>query len=57
MKANEKSFLSFLQGLNQYLIPIYQRKYSWSEEECEQLWDDVVFNLFSKIIKIIKDTF
>ena len=42
MKANEKSFLSFLQGLNQYLIPIYQRKYSWSEEECEQLWDDVV---------------
>ena len=42
MKANEKSFLPFLQGLNQYLIPIYQRKYSWSEEECEQLWDDVV---------------
>ena len=42
MKANEKPFLKFLQGLNQYLIPIYQRKYSWSEEECEQLWDDVV---------------
>lgn len=24
------------------IVPIYQRKYSWTQEECEQLWKDIV---------------
>lgn len=42
MKASEKPFLKFLQGTNQFIVPIYQRTYSWTTEECSQLWDDIV---------------
>jgi uncharacterized protein with ParB-like and HNH nuclease domain/predicted transport protein len=41
MKASEKPFLKFLQGTNQFRIPIYQRTYSWTREQCAQLWDDI----------------
>ncbi|WP_121276492.1 GmrSD restriction endonuclease domain-containing protein [Helicobacter pylori] len=27
---------------NQFVIPIYQRVYSWGKEQCEQLWDDII---------------
>ncbi len=27
---------------NQFVIPIYQRLYSWEKEQCEQLWDDII---------------
>ncbi len=26
----------------QFVIPIYQRVYSWEKEQCKQLWDDIV---------------
>ncbi|HUT03671.1 MAG TPA: DUF262 domain-containing protein, partial [bacterium] len=26
----------------QFVIPIYQRTYSWAEKECRQLWDDIL---------------
>lgn len=26
----------------QFIIPIYQRVYSWEKEQCKQLWDDIV---------------
>ncbi|PUD47597.1 hypothetical protein C2R74_03040 [Helicobacter pylori] len=26
----------------QFVIPIYQRVYSWGKEHCEQLWDDII---------------
>lgn len=26
----------------QCIIPIYQRTYSWTDRECEQLWGDIV---------------
>ena len=42
MKASEQQFLKFLQGTNQYVVPIYQRRYSWTTDECSQLWDDIV---------------
>jgi uncharacterized protein with ParB-like and HNH nuclease domain/predicted transport protein len=42
MKASEKPFLQFLQGTNQFRIPIYQRTYSWTRDQCAQLWDDIV---------------
>ena len=42
MKANEANCLSFLKKTAQFVIPIYQRPYSWSEQQCRQLWDDVV---------------
>ena len=42
MKATETPFVKFLQGTRQFIIPIYQRTYSWTEKQCEQLWDDII---------------
>lgn len=42
MKAVETNFLKFLQGTHQFVIPIYQRTYSWTLTQCEQLWKDIV---------------
>ena len=42
MKATETKFLEFLKKSPQFIIPIYQRTYSWTKRECQQLWDDIV---------------
>ena len=42
MKATEAKLLSFLQKSPQFVIPIYQRTYSWTEKQCRQLWDDIL---------------
>lgn len=41
MKATETNLLKFQQGTNQFIIPIYQRAYSWNLKHCRQLWDDI----------------
>ena len=41
MKATEANLLDFLKKSPQFVIPIYQRTYSWTERECRQLWDDI----------------
>ena len=42
MKATEAKLLEFLKKSPQFVIPIYQRTYSWTERECRQLWDDII---------------
>ncbi|PDX16482.1 DUF262 and DUF1524 domain-containing protein [Helicobacter pylori] len=44
MKAREATLLEFFEENqnNQFVIPIYQRLYSWKKEQCEQLWDDII---------------
>jgi len=42
MKATEARFLDFLKKSPQFIIPIYQRTYSWTEQECQQLWEDIL---------------
>jgi len=42
MKATEAKLLEFLKKSPQFLIPIYQRTYSWGEKECGLLWDDII---------------
>jgi uncharacterized protein with ParB-like and HNH nuclease domain/predicted transport protein len=42
MKAIEANLLKFLKKSPQFVIPIYQRNYSWLERECRQLWDDLM---------------
>jgi uncharacterized protein with ParB-like and HNH nuclease domain/predicted transport protein len=42
MKAKEAKFINFLRNSPQFVIPIYQRTYSWTEKECRQLWSDIV---------------
>ncbi|MDQ6927582.1 MAG: DUF262 domain-containing protein [Actinomycetota bacterium] len=42
MKATEANLLQFLMKSPQFVIPIYQRTYSWTDRECLQLWDDIM---------------
>ena len=42
MKATETKLLQFLKKSPQFIIPIYQRTYSWEEAQCQQLWDDIM---------------
>ncbi|MFN9468251.1 MAG: DUF262 domain-containing protein, partial [Pseudanabaena sp.] len=42
MKATEAHLLDVITKSPQFVIPIYQRTYSWTEKECKQLWDDIL---------------
>lgn len=43
MKANEVSLNDFLsQSKTQFVIPVYQRNYDWTEEQCKQLLFDIL---------------
>ncbi|MDI3491165.1 MAG: hypothetical protein PWP11_2442 [Thauera sp.] len=42
MKATEANLLKFLRKSPQFVIPIYQRNYSWTEAQCQQLWSDLL---------------
>ncbi len=43
MDASTKNLLDFLGNNQQQLtIPLYQRKYSWTERECNQLFEDIL---------------
>lgn len=42
MKATEAKLLEFIKKSTQFVVPIYQRTYSWTEKECRQLWDDIL---------------
>lgn len=41
MKTEEKSVMEYLSKGN-FIIPMYQRPYTWGEDECSQLWQDIV---------------
>ncbi len=42
MKAIDRPFTKIINGTTQFIIPVFQRDYSWTEAECEQLWKDVL---------------
>jgi uncharacterized protein with ParB-like and HNH nuclease domain/predicted transport protein len=42
MKATEANLLEFLSIRKQLVIPIYQRTYSWTKSQCQQLWNDIL---------------
>jgi len=42
MTAIQSNLLEFISKSSQFVIPIYQRTYSWTENECLQLWKDIL---------------
>lgn len=42
MKAVDRRYHMIINGNTQFVIPVFQRDYSWSDHQCEQLWKDVV---------------
>lgn len=42
MDARKGNIYEILNGNKQFLIPVYQRYYSWDIEHCKRLWNDIV---------------
>ena len=42
MKAEQTSVLLVLEGKKQFSVPLYQRAYKWTGDECRQLWHDLL---------------
>jgi uncharacterized protein with ParB-like and HNH nuclease domain len=42
MDATKGNIYAILNGNKQFLIPVYQRYYSWEIEQCSRLWNDIV---------------
>lgn len=42
MDARKGNIYEILNGNKQFLIPVYQRYYSWDVEQCQRLWKDIV---------------
>jgi uncharacterized protein with ParB-like and HNH nuclease domain/alkylated DNA nucleotide flippase Atl1 len=42
VKAVDANLLELLKKCTQFVVPIYQRAYSWGESECNKLWEDLV---------------
>ena len=41
MQAVNRRFTEIIDGKTQFIIPVFQRDFSWAREQCEQLWRDV----------------
>lgn len=42
MKASETSLQPVIEGTKQYVVPLFQRTYSWDTKEWEMLWQDLL---------------
>ena len=42
MQAVGRQFSYIIQGSKQFIIPVFQRDYSWGSEQCRQMWDDIM---------------
>lgn len=42
MKASETKLQPIIEGTKQYVVPLFQRAYSWDRKEWEILWNDLV---------------
>lgn len=42
MKAIDRPFTKIVNGTTQFVIPVFQRDYNWTEAHCEQLWKDIL---------------
>lgn len=42
MQAINRKFTAVINGNTQFLIPVFQRDYTWTEEQCDRLWRDIL---------------
>ncbi|MEA5511921.1 DUF262 domain-containing protein [Crocosphaera sp. UHCC 0190] len=42
MQASETKLQQIIEGTKQYIIPLFQRAYSWKKSEWQVLWDDIL---------------
>ena len=41
MQAAQTTLRKMIEGTHQYLVPLYQRAYSWEKRQWQDLWDDL----------------
>ena len=41
MKASETNLQEIIEGTKQYMVPLFQRPYSWQKKEWDTLWNDI----------------
>jgi uncharacterized protein with ParB-like and HNH nuclease domain len=41
MKANDTTIRIFLEGSKQFIVPLFQRTYSWKKGNIQRLWEDI----------------
>ncbi len=52
MKGSEAKMIEYMEGAGKrYVIPVYQRKYDWKEDNCRQLYEDL-----KKIVRDNRET-
>jgi uncharacterized protein with ParB-like and HNH nuclease domain len=42
MQASETRLQKVIEGTIQYLVPLFQRPYSWEKHQWQVLWDDLI---------------
>lgn len=42
MQAIDRRFTDFINGKRQFIIPVFQRDYAWTRQQCQQLMRDVM---------------
>lgn len=42
LNAEQRSLLNLFTRREQYVIPLYQRPYSWGIDQCQKLYDDII---------------
>src|SRR6266576_2380248 len=42
MKAIDRPFTKIINGTTQFVIPVFQRDYNWTDAHCKQLWKDIL---------------
>ena len=42
MQASETKLQQIIEGTKQYVVPLFQRAYSWKKSEWEALWSDII---------------
>ncbi|MFM9156811.1 MAG: DUF262 domain-containing protein, partial [Dolichospermum sp.] len=42
MQASEIKLQEIIEGNKQYVVPLFQRAYSWKKPEWEALWNDIL---------------
>ena len=41
MKANDTQIFKFLEGSKQFMVPLFQRTFSWKEQQIRRFWEDI----------------
>lgn len=57
IKASTEKFINILNSKTRYIIPIYQRPYSWTKDHIDKLLNDLFNGYYNNGIKLFDDVF